>query len=472
MIPNSRLSKIVSWFIINYRFSGFLAFLLLMVIVSYGTWQRLEILHQNDHTEMSAILSSVKQNVEQTMKNCYTSALTLALTVNDDGIPEDFEGISKKLIDTSPNIDILQLLPGGTIKYIYPYEENKSALNLNILTYKLTRKDALLSLQKKKMYFSGPTALKQGGIGLVGRLPIFKDGKFWGFSGGIVKLQTLVKLSGINTMSSSKYYFQISKVNLQTGKTEFFLPNKKDFSKAHFDYITINDGNWKIYIISKNPYWILSETFPFALLGLVIAISSGFFVANMLRKPSELQILVDNQADKILTAKLEFNTLFEQSSVGIMNVDLQGNLIAVNKQLCKILGYEPEEIKAKKFTYFTHPDDIEQNLAKLDEIKRGVIKDYSTEKRYLHKNGNVIWANIHVYPLKNTASENVSCVTIIEDITEKKESEEKIQKSEIRFKSLFDDSPVALWEEDFSSVRKYLESLGLLEKNSYEVTSF
>jgi len=472
MTPNNRRSKLISWFIINYRFTGFLAFLLLMTIVGYATLQRLEILHQNERREMSNILSSVKQNVEQAMKNCYTTALTLALTVNDEGIPENFEDLSKKMLDSNSSIDVLQLVPDGVIKYIYPLEGNESALNLDILKYALTKKDAALSLKTKRMYFSGPTVLKQGGIGLIGRLPIFKGSKFWGFSGGIIKLHTLIKLSGIEKMNPSEYYFQFSKINPVTGKEDFFLPNKEDFSEKHFDQIAIVDGDWKIYIISKNPYSAILEILPLVFLGLIFSIVSGLFISNILKKPSELQLLVDNQADTIISAKLEFNTLFEQSSVGIINVDLDGNFIAANQQFCKILGYSPEEIKTKKFSDLTHEKDIEKNLYKLNNIKNGTISDFTLEKRYIHKNGNIVWANIHVYPLLNADKNKTSCITIVEDITEKKESEEKIRKSEIRFKSLFDDSPVALWEEDFSQVRNYLEAQNLFGKSAKEVLSF
>jgi len=472
MKPNNETPRKISWFIKNYKYTGFLAFLLTAFIAGYGTLQRFEILQQNEHREMSQLLSSVEQNIEQAMKNCYTIALTLALTINDDGVAEDFEGISKKMLDSNPNIDLVQLAPDGIIKNIYPVEGNENALNLDIFKHGATKNDALNSLKSKRMYFSGPIVLKQGGIGIVGRLPIFIKNKFWGFSGGIIKLPTLLKLSGIERVNSSKYYFQFAKKNILTGKEEFFLPNKEDFSNKHFSEIKISDGNWTIYIINKKPNAAIYEILPLALLGLLFSIFIGMLIAKILKKPSELQLLVENQADTILSTKIEFNTLFEQSSVGIIHVDLEGNILTTNQQFCKILGYSAEEIKSKKLVDLTHESDKAENIKRLESIKNGTVTNFSHEKRYISKNGSIVWANIHVYPLLNADTNQINCLTIIEDITEKKEANDKIRQSEIRFKSLFEDSPVALWEEDFSRVKNHLEFLDLFGKKAEEVISF
>ena len=114
MKPIKRPRKI-NWLIIHYRFSGFLAFLILFTGISYIIFQRYHLLKQKEKNDMSTILLTGEQNINQTIKNGYSTALSLALTINDKGTPEDFENISKKLIETNPNIDILQLIPNEII---------------------------------------------------------------------------------------------------------------------------------------------------------------------------------------------------------------------------------------------------------------------------------------------------------------------------------------------------------------------
>lgn len=471
-MKNKKRLQAVSWFITNYKFSGFLAFLLLFIGISYITFQRYHIIRENERREMAGLLNVIDQNIEQTLKNGYATALSLALTINDNGIPVDFQEISTKILETNPNIDIVQLVPDGIIKYSNPLEGNKKAINLNVFEHPSSRAGAYEAIKSKKMYYSGPVQLRQGGVGIIGRLPIFKDQKFWGFSTIIMKLETLRKASGIDNINNSKYFFQFTKKNVVTGKIDYFLGDKKDFSKNTFLKLDVQDGNWRIYVVSRNNFTAFHEVFPMALFGLLLSIFIGIFIGMILKKPSELQTIVFNQANKIYETELEFNTIFEQASVGITHIDAKGKFIAINKQFCKILGYSSEEIKTKKFEQLTHPDDIQENLKLMNDLKLGRISDFTFEKRYIHKNGDSIWAKVHVYPLINPDKKSVTYITIIEDISDKKLAIENIQKSERRFKSLFDDSPVALWEEDFSLVKNCLKELGLIGKSLEEVTAY
>jgi len=471
-MKNNKRSQVISWFITHYKFSGFLAFMLLLIGISLITFQRYHIIKENERREMAGLINVVNQNIEQTLKNGYATALSLALTINDEGIPEDFEKISTKILETNSNINIVQLVPDGIIKYTNPLKGNESVLNLNLLQHSTSKEGALKAIKNKKMYYSGPVELIQGGTGIVGRLPIFKDQKFWGFSSIVIKLETLRKASGIDNINTSKYYFQFSKKNPKTKKQEFFLENKKNFSKKTFLKLDIPDGDWTIYVISKNNFTAFKEILPMAILGLLLSIIIGFFIGTILKKPSELQTLVTSQANKIINTELEFNAIFEQASVGITQIDSSGKFIAINKQFCKILGYTAEEIKSKKFEDLTHPDDITENLRLMKELKSGKISDFTFEKRYFNKEGNIIWSKVHVYPLLNSEKKTTAYITIIEDISEKKLAQENIQKSETRFKSLFDDSPVALWEEDFSLVKNCLKESGLIGKKHDEVALF
>ena len=110
------------------------------------------------------------------------------------------------------------------------------------------------------MYFAGPFELKQGGLGIVGRFPVFQNNKFWGFSAVIIKLETFLKASGIKNVNDSKYYFQFSKYNVDKQKEIFYLPKQTDFSKKYRINRIIPDGDWKIYLISKNNNYLYSQT--------------------------------------------------------------------------------------------------------------------------------------------------------------------------------------------------------------------
>lgn len=471
MKTENKWSKITSWFISKPRLTGFLIFLMMFVVISSLVLQRYEIVRENRQREMSNILHVVQQNLNHSLKNCYTTTLSLALIINDKGEPENFESVGKALVESNPSIDAVQLVPNGVIKYIYP--NNPAILNFDVLHAENVKEEALETIRKKKIHFAGPFKLRQGGLGVVGRLPVYKRGKFWGFSAVMIRMETLLKSSGINSIKDNRYYFQFSKENPKTGKVDFFLPNKEDFSDKDFQVLSIPDGNWKIYLINKTKYGIIREIRPSLVLALISCILFALFIANFLKKPAELQLLVYNQKSKILDDEIKFKTIFDQAAIGIAHVDsITGNLIEVNDQYCMMLGYSFEEMRNMSFRDITYKDDLEDNLKQLERLKNGEITELNMEKRYVHKNGNLIWVNITYSPLWKKGQKPSSHISIVEDITSKKEAEDAIRKSEIRFKSLFEDSPIALWEEDFSYLKKYLDELGLIGKSQKEITSF
>lgn len=463
-------SQLINWFLAKPKTTGYLVFSLLFLTLIFIVLQHYKIIKDNKRREMSSVLSMVEQNIDQSLKNCHTTALTLALTVNDNGIPENFEAVSQKLLDSNPMIETVEIVPHGVIKYIYPVSGNEAAYNLDLFHSKYLQQEAYKSIQQRKMYFAGPLKLRQGRVAIVGRLPIYKKNEFWGFSAVIVNLESMLK--GLKSIENSKYYLQFSKIDPNTKKEIFYLPKKENFRNKLFQTSTITDGNWNIYIISKSDSELIYELLPILILGILLSIILGILAATILKKPSEMQRQLQFQARKILNNEIKFKTIFDQAAVGIAHIDsINGNYIEVNSQYCKMLGYSFDEIKSIHFKELTHPEDLEENILKVNELKSGRVSEFTMEKRYFHKNGNIIWVNLTASAITNQ-EKSLSIIAIIEDITSKKEAEELIKKSEIRFKSLFEDSPIALWEEDFSKVKILLNELNLIGKPREEITTY
>ena len=473
MVLKKEWPKFIYWFLSKPKTAGLFIFFCLSFIIGYTVYQQYHIIKEDERREMNNTLQIVHQNIEQSLKNCYTTTLTLALTINDEGIPENFDYVAKKLTESNTSISAVQLVPKGVIKYTYPLKGNEAAMNLNILTSPYLKDEALKSIANQKMYFAGPLNLKQGGIGIVGRFPVFQNNKFWGFSAVVIKLETLLKSSGINNVDKSKYYFQLSKKNPVNQKEIFFLPNKSGFSNNYKISVTIPDGEWKLYLISKHQNYLYYQILVPAVLGFIFAALFGFLIVSLLKMPKELQLLVHNQTKKLLNSEIKYKSIFDQAAVGIAYIDsYSGNFLEINKQYCNLLEYSEQEMKERNFQSVTHPEDLKEDLLNMEKLKEGKIREYSMEKRYITKNNNIIWTKLTVSPLWNINEKPTTHIAIIEDISLKKEAEELIIKSETRFKSLFDDSPLPLREEDYSQVKKYLEELNLIDENKEIVSKY
>ena len=446
------------------KITGCIVFFILILVTLFMLSQQYEIAKKTKRTTMANELSIIQENIEQSLKNCYTTTLSLALTINDNGVPSDFKTIGAQLMASNSDIEAVQLVPDGIIRYIYPLKGNEKAIGLNILQDKTLKDEALASILKRKMYFAGPLNLAQGGQGIIGRLPIYNNNRFWGFSAVLLKLDRLLKTAGVDLQSNSKYYFQFSKKNPLTQKEIFYLKKDKEIERNPFVSAIIPDGNWKVYLFDKNPKSIYSTLITPALLGLFVSLWFGYITFLLVKKPAELQTLIKQQATKLFKSELQFQTIFKQAGIGIASADPKtGRFMEINDHFCDILGFRNSELKEKSFKEITHPDDLENDLIQLEKINQGFIESYSQEKRYISKNGSEVWGSVIISPLWNEKKEHISNIAFLKDITARKINEAIIISSKQKNEALINTIDGIVWETDaevnFTFISKKVEDI-------------
>jgi PAS domain S-box-containing protein len=134
-----------------------------------------------------------------------------------------------------------------------------------------------------------------------------------------------------------------------------------------------------------------------------------------------------------------FRTLFEHAAVGIAEVQAgTGRFLAVNRMLCEIVGRTEEEMLATTFMAITHPEDANLHTSLSKRMYDGEFDHYTMEKRYIRKDGGVIWVNLTISRLWKYGETPGRTITIVYDITDRKRMEEELRKSEIRYRTLFE----------------------------------
>jgi len=135
-------------------------------------------------------------------------------------------------------------------------------------------------------------------------------------------------------------------------------------------------------------------------------------------------------------------TIFEQAAVGVALVETPtGRFARVNRRFCDIVGYTLGEMKQTSFHEITHPDDIDVDLTWVERLVAGEIKQFTREKRYIHKNGSVVWVKLTVSPTWKPGEAAEFHVAIAEDITERKLAEAAAKRSEAKYKSILEAMP-------------------------------
>lgn len=128
--------------------------------------------------------------------------------------------------------------------------------------------------------------------------------------------------------------------------------------------------------------------------------------------------------DALRASAEEYRVTFEMAGVGKSQLDLQtGRIVRVNKKLCETLGYTMDELLAKTASEITHPEDAAVMKDAIEKMRRGELVSHCVDKRFLHKDGRVVWTMLNSTALTDAEGRPVRCVSTIQDITDRKRAE-------------------------------------------------
>ena len=181
---------------------------------------------------------------------------------------------------------------------------------------------------------------------------------------------------------------------------------------------------------------------------------ANYVVGRRGMDPAELERLLRLAAlqaqtgDALRDSEARFRAIFELAAVGIALRSLDGRWLRVNQKLCEILGYPREELVTLTSVDITPPDDRDAAIEYNERMIRGEVSTYSREKRYLRKDGSIVWVNLAVNVVKGANGRPSHVISVIEDISDRKEAEEKLRRSEERFRSLTVMFSDFYWETD------------------------
>ena len=137
--------------------------------------------------------------------------------------------------------------------------------------------------------------------------------------------------------------------------------------------------------------------------------------------------------EQLRESEERFRGTFENAAVGIALCDIEGRFLRVNQRFCGIVGYAQEELVGKHYKDITHPDDLPSDPERINLLLRGNLPSYSREKRYIRKDGSLVWAALSVSVLqRDPAGRPVNTIVIIQDISERKRLEAELSQAHAR----------------------------------------
>jgi len=343
--------------------------------IQFSTFRLANRIQVNDH------LSTIRVKIEAELNS--RLSLVYGLSAFAKNFPnfseEQFHSFASELSNNHKGIKSLQLAPGAVVTYIYPLKGNEAAIGHDLLADPTRRAAAERAIAEGKFIIAGPVNLKQGGVALIGRQPIYSSGpneapspeNFWGFSVILIDLEPLLKAGGVIDNSSDMQFALRGKNGLGPSGAVFYgNQGVFDLDPVILD-ISLPNGSWQLAGLPKNG-WVTSWPGRIRLwvIGLGIAIILGISIYFYMRRTSELR---DKEVErkkgeaKLKLSEERLKDSIESVSDGVILYDSDDRFVLCNSMTLK------------------HLNDISDILipgTKYEDISRAIIEqniDVNTE---------------------------------------------------------------------------------------------
>lgn len=131
---------------------------------------------------------------------------------------------------------------------------------------------------------------------------------------------------------------------------------------------------------------------------------------------------------------------FEQAAIAMALVDLKGNFIQINPAMCEFVGYTSEELQGKNIQFVSHPENRPSTAYLVSQLAKGELESGVFERRYLRKDGSVAWALLTISLVRDECGNPAYLTDQFVDITQRKEAEQALQRSEALFRAIVDNA--------------------------------
>lgn len=355
--------------------------------------------------------ASVYDQLQAVIRNAENVSSTLAFIVANHGIPADFNKVASNLIDGTPYFAGIQLLDSGTISHIYPLKGNEHILGYNVLDDTSRNQELLLAISEKRFHFAGPFTLRQGGVGMVGRYPIFKDSVFVGMAAVIIRWEALLAYMRLETETEASFAIQLFKVDPTNGDKTPLLGEGDQGDHSRCEIRLIPEAAMELHVNPLRPITLARE-WPSMVLGVLLAFFSGFLIRKILLEPRRLNQLINDRTQALQESQNLYRNTLLRISDGFGSISKDGTILYINQQAASHFHLETEKLIGQNaFAYLAHLE----GSGVLEGVKRALATG-ENQHFEAQKPTDFRWYSINIYPSNDGVS------VFATDITYEKEA--------------------------------------------------
>lgn len=213
--------------------------------------------HLSLHKIAIAYAYQIRNSIYQSLSATYPLA---ALVRSENGKISTFDDLAQEMLVYYPNITAMQLAPNGVVSHIVPLKGNEKAIGHNLLSDMHRNKEAFLAKKTGQLTLAGPFELVQGGVGVVGRLPIFLKDEyqkdvFWGFSIVLIRIPEVFSQIRLHLLEEQNIAYQLTRIHPDTDKKQIIVASKNPIINNPVEVeVKVPNANW-IFSVSPVISW-------------------------------------------------------------------------------------------------------------------------------------------------------------------------------------------------------------------------
>ena len=418
--------------------------LLLLAIGMGASWLVAQLEHSAGRDSQRLAAQSELEQIRSVLSRELFGTIELAegipavIAVEGD-IPEaKFHALASQLLQRSDLVRNVAVAPSNVVRLVHPIAGNERIVGLDLKASPDKWPSVQRMMRERRLVVAGPTRLVEGGTGVIARTPIYTTGPgdevhYWGSTSTVLDFDRLLARTQL-AHASTHLAIAMRGVDGMGERGALFWGDRAVFDAAPVIVdVPLPLGSWQIAAIPRGGWLPWSPwTSPWFLSGSALSAILAALLSRLVHTSEARQREVfDRRAalEALEESERKLRAIFEQAPLGIAVIDsVTGRFLTINQRYCEIAGYTEAEMHARSFQQITHPDDLAADLAGMQAMREGRLRQFRMEKRYLRKDGSTVWVGLTSVSLWGSQEPEPQHLAMVEDITEQKQAAETLDK--------------------------------------------
>ncbi|HEX5802804.1 MAG TPA: PAS-domain containing protein [Azospira sp.] len=421
---------------------GVAAAFLVAALLSLGFFLVVEeIRRQEAEGSARQLAGAVAHDFAERLDRSLSASYALATLVRQGhGRIDNFKAIAEEMLHIYGGITALQLAPGGTITEVVPQEGNESVIGFSPLRDERQGPEARRVVAERQLGLTGPFELRQGGVGVVGRHPIFLPDEggheqFWGFTQVLIRIPDLLAATRIDALTEAGYVYELWRLRPGNGERHVFASNGGTLQGTTVDIpINVPNGEWILSVAPQRGWLPPTDLFIGGVGALAFSALIAFAVYLLLRQPRLLQAEVARRTEELRASETQYRTLFISNPVPMLVFSPDGaRLLDANEAFFAAYGYPRGRLPGLGLADIHAGGELPRLRQWLLESPREEVQRLGVWK-HLHADGAVVDAEVSVLGVVFEGAP--ARLMLAEDITERRRAEAALQWQNTMLKSV------------------------------------